>query len=478
MPVEQRERELVEPLGGARDGAADSQIPLPTRDHRPAASGGPSEVSRPARGVRVLDERAGRFQRSARSGAKVSLVTSPAQTRSHKRVQDLALGGRADDRARTGRPSCRGLDGAEERGAAGPEVFADRLVERRFRRRRGVRDLAREQELAAGAVKDHSAVVAAQAAVAHPRHLPERAQLVEQARLVTRNARRQHVPLQHGSGNRHARQLVDDLGQALERGAAAERRRVRANGDHALPRRQEPPERLRVDRLHLAPESGQRAPPEHARGPRDRTTPAPCRTDGTRHAGSCRQRPAGPARPPRRRAAGPTARRARSRGTARACGPSARAARRARPSRGPGTPPGRRAAARRRRRPGSGRRPRWRPSGRRRRCASGPRAGSRASSRNHGSAAAAPPSTRAAASDADRSPTRRSRSCTCSRLFACRSSLSDWSESSRSASASGSSSSRSSSWPSSSRRRSRSSASAPARRSASGASPSYMYAAT
>ena len=51
-----------------------------TSDHRPAASGGPSDVRRPWRG---RESRAGRFQRRARSGANVSFVTSPAQTRSH-----------------------------------------------------------------------------------------------------------------------------------------------------------------------------------------------------------------------------------------------------------------------------------------------------------------------------------------------------------------------------------------------------------
>ena len=55
-----------------------------TSDQRPAASGGPSAVRRPGRPRRApAPEPDGRFQRSARSGANVSLVTSPAQTRSH-----------------------------------------------------------------------------------------------------------------------------------------------------------------------------------------------------------------------------------------------------------------------------------------------------------------------------------------------------------------------------------------------------------
>ena len=53
------------------------------RDPRPAASGGPRAVSRPGRPRRAPEpEPEGRFQRRARSGANVSLVTSPAHTRS------------------------------------------------------------------------------------------------------------------------------------------------------------------------------------------------------------------------------------------------------------------------------------------------------------------------------------------------------------------------------------------------------------
>ena len=54
-----------------------------TSDQRPAASGGPSAVSRPGRPRPRAPPLPVRFQRSARSGANVSLVTSPAHTRSH-----------------------------------------------------------------------------------------------------------------------------------------------------------------------------------------------------------------------------------------------------------------------------------------------------------------------------------------------------------------------------------------------------------
>src|SRR6185312_8537625 len=53
------------------------------------------------------------------------------------------------------------------------------------------------------------------------------------------------------------------LRQPLEGGAAAERRHVREDRQHALPRRQEPSERLRLDRFDLVPQPRQRAPPEY-----------------------------------------------------------------------------------------------------------------------------------------------------------------------------------------------------------------------
>ena len=81
VPFEQREGEGVEALRPGRGSRAAGLRPRSTSDQRPAASGGPSAVSRPGRGRAV--ERAGRRQRSARSGANVSFVTSPAHTRSH-----------------------------------------------------------------------------------------------------------------------------------------------------------------------------------------------------------------------------------------------------------------------------------------------------------------------------------------------------------------------------------------------------------
>ena len=72
---------------GSGRGAVPWRSPAPasgaTSDQRPAASGGPSAVSRPGRPTVRRPPLPVRFQRSARSGANVSLVTSPAQTRSH-----------------------------------------------------------------------------------------------------------------------------------------------------------------------------------------------------------------------------------------------------------------------------------------------------------------------------------------------------------------------------------------------------------
>ena len=91
-----------------------------TSDQRPAASGGPSAVRRPARGRRgpAAREPSGRFQRSARSGAKVSLVTSPAHTRSHS----------ASSTSRSGPATGCPMDLAVERRATRGEMLADPLV--------------------------------------------------------------------------------------------------------------------------------------------------------------------------------------------------------------------------------------------------------------------------------------------------------------------------------------------------------------
>ena len=79
VALEEGQAQGVEPLGRPGDGSG------VRRDERPAAGGlGRSEaVSRPGRPTVRRAPLPVRFQRRARSGANVSLVTSPAQTRSH-----------------------------------------------------------------------------------------------------------------------------------------------------------------------------------------------------------------------------------------------------------------------------------------------------------------------------------------------------------------------------------------------------------
>ena len=77
----------------------------------------------------------------------------------------------------------------------------------------------------------------------------------------------QDVALQDGGRDRQARQLVDDLGQPLERRLAAEAAAARPRqptGDDPVPGRQEARQRDRLDRLDLAPQPRQRPAPERA----------------------------------------------------------------------------------------------------------------------------------------------------------------------------------------------------------------------
>ena len=408
-----------------------------------------------------------RFQRSARSGANVSLVTSPAQTRSHS----------ASSTSRSEPPPRGGEQLAVERGAAAAEVLADA--------RRGAARAGRSTPSGGPTGRSGSrpgpderdpAVVAAEAPPPHPGDLAERAQLVEQPRLVARDPGRQDVALEDRGRDRQRR----PAGRRPRRGArgrpcrGAGARRAPTGGD-ALPGGQEParapPGRPARPRAAGAPASGGGA----AAGPPGRTTRARRRRAGTRRAAACRR---------------PSSRSSASSTTPDRQPPAAR--RLGRQERAVGPRPAREQPVER---PADRREERLRHADRRRdpdpvavardvldrdpALLAGDPGPDRAPGRGQLRRAtdrrpSAPPSVRAATSSADRSPSRRSRSWTPSAVVARRSSVSAWSDSSRSASASGSSSSRSSSWPSSSRSRSRSSVSAPARRSASGVSPSYM----
>ncbi len=229
-----------------------------TSDQRPAASGGPRAVSRPGRGRRAPAAAAARAlpaQGAQRRDRVVGDLAGPDQV--PQRIQDLAVGAA---------PGCRRQRPVEARPALA-EVLADPVVELADRPLHAIGRADRAQDIAARPDQHDPAVVAAEAAPPHPGDLAHRAQLVEQARLVAGDAGRQHVALQHGRRDGHAGQLVDDLGQALQRGRSPEWRHVRAGARHrhdALPGRQEPGERRRIDRLDLAAQPGQRAAAQDA----------------------------------------------------------------------------------------------------------------------------------------------------------------------------------------------------------------------
>ena len=315
--------------GVARSGVA---TPSSTSDQRPAASGGPSDVSRPGR---RRTSRAGRFQRSARSGANVSFVTSPAQTRSQS----------ASSTSRSEPPPAAREDLAVERGAPPAEELADRLVAGTggaVARRRAAP--SGRSGLAAGPDERDPAVVAAEAPPPDPGDLAHRPELVEQPRLVARDPRRQDVPLEHGRRDRQAGELVDDLGEALERGRRPELRGGLAERGDAVPGGQEPAERGRVDRLDLAAQPGQRPPAEEAEdlGVEPLALRA-ARPELAAEDRAVREQPL-EARPRRRRPAAPSGAPAPGSGTGRGSGRTGRAGPRAPPAAGPrnasGTPAG------------------------------------------------------------------------------------------------------------------------------------------
>ena len=146
---------------------------------------------------------------------------------------------------------------AEERRAAARQVFAQRIMQRLgWSVGVGCRGHSRGKEgQAVGPVERDPSVITAQRAGAQPDDLACRAQLVEQARAVAAHARRQHVAFQHARRQRHALQLGDHLRQAAAAAAVAA---------HTVPARQEACQRLRLDRLDLAPQPRQRAPAQHA----------------------------------------------------------------------------------------------------------------------------------------------------------------------------------------------------------------------
>ena len=195
-----------------------------------------------------------------------------------------------------------------------------------------------------GRTEDDPPIVATEAPPPHPGHLAERAQLVEQPGQVAGDSRRQDVALENRGRNREPGQLVDDLGQALEGGRAAERLPAtpqrpprRATRGGTWPGRPDRPARPRV--------AGEPANAgAAAAGPPGRTTRVRRHRGGTRRAAAIRPPAAARGRPRRPRSGVPSGGPGRASGTARGSGPSERAAHRGRRPTGPrkaaGTPTG------------------------------------------------------------------------------------------------------------------------------------------
>ena len=89
------------------------------------------------------------------------------------------------------------------------------------RRLDAVRRPGRSQDLATGTDECDPAVVATEAPPPHPGHLAESAQLIEQSRLVAGDPGGQDVAFQDRGRDREPGELVDDLGEALDRSVAA-----------------------------------------------------------------------------------------------------------------------------------------------------------------------------------------------------------------------------------------------------------------
>ena len=178
----------------------------------------------------------------------MSLVTSPAHTRSHSAVSSTASSAvpaaatRSGQNGRArGRELLRGSRRAPARSGGSGSVTDDAS---------SLHAVAEEQA--------DPAVVGAERARAGPHELARRAQLVEHRGPVALDAHGEHVAFEHRHRDRDTLQLLERLDQRVHAPSPAA---------DALPRRQEPHERDRVDRLDLVPERGERAAaqrPQHA----------------------------------------------------------------------------------------------------------------------------------------------------------------------------------------------------------------------
>ena len=199
----------VEEGAGSRSGA--------TSDQRPAPAGGPRRVSRPGWGRARLE----RFdaRRGTRSGPNVSLVISPAHTRSQSAVSRTAssavpaaaeISGQNDAPARANCSriaSCNGPSG----GSGSTTEAASSLTRSRKKRRT-------------------ASVVGSERARTRPDELAGRAQLVEHRGAVALDARGQHVALQHRHRDGDALELLDRLDEACRCHGGPGRSRARRPG--------------------------------------------------------------------------------------------------------------------------------------------------------------------------------------------------------------------------------------------------------
>ena len=211
-----------------------------TSDQRPAPAGGPSRDSRPTSGRRTDPLRG--LRRDARTGAKVSLVTSPYHTRSHN-----ALSSSVSD----------GLPVAASRSYQNepPPASASRTRSCRPSRRVGrAHDGRREQPQPIAEVEPDAPGIIERAGTG-PHHLAGRAELVEHRRPVVGDACREHVAFEDRGRDREPLELLDCRDERVDAAARCAtpcqpgRKRTNASGSTgSTSRRRRASERRRTTR--------------------------------------------------------------------------------------------------------------------------------------------------------------------------------------------------------------------------------------
>ena len=112
------------------------------------------------------------------------------------------------------------------------------------------------------------AVAIAERLDAEPHDLARAHQHIEVGGTIALHAGRQHVGFEHRCRQRRALQLLDRVEQRVE---------AAARPHHALPHRRQPPQRVGLDRLDLAPQPRERSLAQRAEHARTRTTRGACR---------------------------------------------------------------------------------------------------------------------------------------------------------------------------------------------------------